>query len=80
MPSTTRTLLLSLPLFVAAAASAQEAPKVLADCANIGDKVQRLACFDQLAATPAPRTEPAVVVNQVEGAPTATAVVAVATA
>ena len=80
MPSTTRTLLLSLPLFVAATASAQEAPKVLADCANIGDKVERLACFDQLAATPAPRTEPAVVVNQVAGAPAATAVVAVATA
>ncbi|MDB5791405.1 MAG: hypothetical protein JWQ80_1429, partial [Massilia sp.] len=80
MPLPYRTLLLSLPLLYATQAVAQDAPKVLADCANIGDAVTRLACFDKLAATPAPRTEAAVIVNQVEGAPAATATVAVATA
>ena len=80
MPLPYRTLLLSLPLLVAANAVAQDAPKLLADCANIGDNVTRLACFDKLAATPAPRTEATVVVNPVDGAPATTATVAVATA
>jgi phospholipase A1 len=72
MPPPHRTLLLSLPLLYAASAFAQDTPKVLADCANIGDNATRLACFDKLAATPAPHTEPAVVVNPVDGAPAAT--------
>jgi len=80
MPLPYRTLLLSLPLLVAANAVAQDAPKLLADCANIGDNVTRLACFDKLAATPAPRTEATVVVNPVDGAPATTTTVAVATA
>jgi len=63
MPYSYRPLLLSLPLLVAANAMAQDAPKLLSDCANITDNVTRLACFDKLAATPAPRTEAAVVVN-----------------
>ncbi|MGJ9418206.1 phospholipase A [Massilia sp. CMS3.1] len=80
MPLPYRTLLLSLPLLYAANAVAQDTPKVLGDCANIADGLTRLACFDKLAATPAPRTEAAVVVNQVDGAPAATATVAIATA
>jgi phospholipase A1/A2 len=72
MPSPHRTLLLSLPLLYAASAFAQDTPKVLADCANIGDNAARLACFDKLAATPAPHTEAAVVVNPADGAPAAT--------
>jgi phospholipase A1 len=79
MPLPYRTLLLSLPL-LAANAVAQDAPKLLADCANIGDNAARLACFDKLAATPAPRTEAAVVVNPVDGAPASVATVAVVTA
>ena len=67
MPHPHRTLLLSLSLLVAAGAFAQDAPKVLADCANIGDNAARLACFDKLAATPAPHTEAAVVVNAADG-------------
>jgi phospholipase A1 len=80
MPYSYRPLLLSIPLLYAAAAFAQESPKLLSDCANIGDSVARLACFDKLAATPAPRTEAAVVVNPADGAPAATATVAVVTA
>ncbi len=77
-----RTLLISLPLLYAANASAQDAPKVLADCANIGEAAARLACFDQLAAVPAPRTEAAVVVNPAPANGTApeTTTVAVVTA
>jgi phospholipase A1 len=80
MPYSYRPLLLSIPLLYAASAFAQESPKLLSDCANIGDSVARLACFDKLAATPAPRTEAAVVVNPADGAPAATATVAVVTA
>ncbi|KQQ87989.1 phospholipase A [Massilia sp. Leaf139] len=87
MPYSTRPLLLSLPLLFSFNAAAQDAPKVLADCANIGDNTLRLACFDKLAATPAPRTEAAVVVNPAvdpanpaAGAAPATATVAVVTA
>lgn len=72
MPLLHRTLLITLPLVCAAGASAQDAPKLLSDCANIQDNTARLACFDQLAATPAPRTEAAVVVNPASGAPAAT--------
>ena len=72
MPLSHRTLLITLALVCAAGASAQEVPKVLADCANIEDNTARLACFDKLAATPAPRTEAAVVVNPADGAPAAT--------
>lgn len=68
MPHPHRLLLLSLPLLYAANAFAQDAPKVVADCANIADNAARLACFDQLAGTPAPRTEAAVVVNSANGA------------
>ena len=78
MPLPYRSFLLTLPLLAAANAGAQEAPKLLGDCANIRDNVARLACFDKLAATPAPRTEAAVVVNPVDGEPAAT--VAVVTA
>jgi phospholipase A1 len=63
-----------------ASACAQEAPKLISDCANIGDNVARLACFDKLAATPAPRTEAAVVVTPADGATPAVATVAVVTA
>lgn len=80
MPLPHRTLLLSLPLLYAANAFAQDAPKVVADCANIADNVARLTCFDQLAALPAPRTEAAVVVNATTGGPAAPATVAVVTA
>ena len=80
MPLPYRTLLISLPLLYAAHAVAQETPKLLADCANIADNSLRLACFDKLAATPAPRTEAAVVVNPADGAPASVATVAVATA
>ena len=72
MPHPHRTLLLSLPLLYAATAFAQDTPTVLADCANIADDGARLACFDKLAATPAPRTEAAVIVNPADGSPTAT--------
>ena len=72
MPHPHRTLLLSLPLLYAASAFAQDTPTVLADCANIADDGARLACFDKLAATPAPRTEAAVVVNPADGSETAT--------
>ncbi|MDB5747950.1 MAG: hypothetical protein JWP72_2798 [Massilia sp.] len=72
MPHPHRTLLLSLPLLYAANVFAQDAPKVVGDCANIADNVARLACFDKLAATPAPRTEAAVVVNSADGAPATT--------
>jgi len=72
MPLRHRTLLLTLPLICAAGAHAQDTPKVLADCANIQDSTARLACFDTLAAIPAPRTEAAVVVNPAGGAPAAT--------
>ena len=72
MPLRHRTLLLTLPLLCAAGAHAQDTPKVIADCANIQDNAARLACFDQLASTPAPRTEAAVVVNPVDGTPAAT--------
>jgi phospholipase A1 len=72
MPHPHRNLLLCLPLLVASHAFAQEAPKLLSDCANIGDDTARLACFDKLAATPAPRVEAAVVVNPADGAPAAT--------
>lgn len=71
----------SVPLLAAlcaASACAQEAPKLIGDCANIGNNTARLACFDQLASTPAPRTEAAVVVDPASGAPAAT--VAVVTA
>ena len=74
MPYPHRTLLLSLPLLYAANAFAQDAPTILRDCANIADNAARLACFDQLAATPAPRTEAAVVVSAVDGATTTTTV------
>lgn len=84
MPLSYRKLLLSLPLLYAAGALAQDAPKVLSDCANIRDNAPRLACFDQLAATPAPRTEAAIVVNSAttaaDGAAPAVATVAVVTA
>jgi phospholipase A1 len=86
MPLPYRTLLLSLPLLYAASAVAQDAPKLLADCANVRDDVQRLACFDKLASTPAPRTEAAVVVtpavsaDPANGAAPAVATVAVVTA
>lgn len=80
MPHSYRSLLLSLPLLLTANAYAQESPKLLSDCANIGDNAARLACFDKLAATPAPRTEAAVVVNPADGAPPTTATVAVVTA
>ena len=79
MPHSYRSLLLSLPLLYAANAGAQDAPKMLGDCANIGDSVARLACFDKLAATPAPRTEAAVVVNPASTEPGGEAVPAVAT-
>jgi phospholipase A1 len=75
-----RPLLLSLPLLLTANAFAQDAPKLLSDCANIGDNAARLACFDKLAAIPAPRTEAAVVVNPADGAAPAMATVAVVTA
>ncbi|MFC4930082.1 phospholipase A [Massilia sp. GCM10023247] len=78
MPHPHRTLLLSLPLLYAANAFAQDAPMLLRDCATITDDAARLACFDKLAATPAPRTEAAVVVNPADGGPAAT--VAVVTA
>ncbi|MFC5509620.1 phospholipase A [Massilia jejuensis] len=82
MPLPYRTLLISLPLLASANALAQEAPKLLSDCANIGDGALRLACFDKLAAVPAPRTEAAVVVNPAttDGTAPATATVAVVTA
>ena len=80
MPHSYRPLLLSLPLLLAANAMAQDAPKLLSDCANVTDNTARLACFDKLAATPPPRTEAAVVVNPTDGAPPATATVAVVTA
>jgi phospholipase A1 len=80
MPHSYRSLLLSLPLLFTANAYAQDAPKLLSDCANIGDNAARLACFDKLAATPAPRTEAAVVVNPADGAPPSIATVAVVTA
>lgn len=82
MPLSYRTLLISLPLLASANAFAQEVPKLLSDCANIGDGALRLACFDKLAAVPAPRTEAAVVVNPAttDGAAPATATVAVVTA
>jgi phospholipase A1 len=80
MPLPYHTLLFSLPLLVAVDAVAQDAPKLLSDCANIRDDAPRLACFDKLAATPAPRTEAAVVVNPTDGAPAKVATVAVATA
>ncbi len=77
--SFSRNLFVSLvPALLAAPVLAQEAPKVLSDCANIQDNTQRLACFDVLAATPVPRTEVAVVVAPDDGAPVAK--VAVATA
>lgn len=72
MPHPQRSLLLCLPLLVASPAFAQEeAPKLLADCANIADNAARLACFDKLAAVPAPRTEAAVVVTPADGTPAA---------
>ena len=80
MPYSYKPLLLSLPLLVAASAQAQDAPKLLSDCANIADNVTRLACFDKLAATPAPRTEAAVVVNPAPGAAPEVATVPVVTA
>jgi phospholipase A1 len=80
MSYSSRPLLLSLPLLYAAGAFAQDAPRLLSDCANIGDNGARLACFDKLAAIPAPRTEAAVVVNPADGAASATATVAVVTA
>ncbi|QNA90116.1 hypothetical protein G4G28_19355 [Massilia sp. Dwa41.01b] len=67
MPPSHRLLPLAFFVFAASGASAQEAPKLLSDCANIGDNTARLACFDRLAATPAPRTEAAVVVNPADG-------------
>ncbi|MFC5479823.1 phospholipase A [Massilia suwonensis] len=79
MPHSYRPLLL-LPLLIAASAQAQDTPKVLSDCANITDNTARLACFDKLAATPAPRTEAAVVVNPAPGAAPEVATVAVVTA
>ena len=72
MPLPYRPFLLTLPLLCAVGAHAQDTPKVIADCANIQDNTARLACFDQLASTPAPRTEAAVVVNPVDGTPAAT--------
>lgn len=72
MPYPHRSFLLSLPLLYAANAFAQDTPKVVADCANIADNLARLACFDKLAATPAPRTEAAIVVNPADGTPAAT--------
>ena len=74
MPHRSRTFLLSLPLLYAANALAQDTPKLIGDCANIGDNTARLACFDKLAATPAPRTEAAVVVTSTDGSATATTV------
>jgi phospholipase A1 len=79
MPQSYRSLLLSLPLLYAVNAVAQDAPKVLGDCANIADNVARLGCFDKLAATPAPRTEAAVVVNPATSEPGGDAAPAVAT-
>ena len=67
-----------LPALLAATACAQEAPKLLADCANIADGTQRLACFDKLASVPAPRTEIAVVLDPATGAPAASAPVVTA--
>ena len=80
MPYSYKPLLLSLPLLIAASAQAQDAPKLLSDCANIADNVTRLACFDKLAATPAPRTEAAVVVNPAPGAAPEVTTVPVVTA
>jgi phospholipase A1 len=80
MPLPYRSLLLSIPLIYAGAAVAQDAPKLMSDCANIRDNASRLACFDKLAATPAPRTEAAVVVTPADGTPPAVATVAVVTA
>jgi len=61
--------LLSLPLLCAANAFGQDTPTLLRDCANIADDRARLACFDRLAATPAPHTEAVVGVNPARGAP-----------
>jgi phospholipase A1 len=80
MPLPYRSLLLSLPILYVATAAAQDAPKLLSDCANVTDNVARLACFDKLAAAPAPRTEAAVVVNPADGTAPAVATVAVVTA
>ncbi len=63
MPKLHRVLLSYVPLLVAVNAYAEVAPKVMRDCANITENAARLACFDILAAIPAPHTEASVAIN-----------------
>jgi phospholipase A1 len=68
MLATRYRILASLPFLLVCPAFAQQGPASLADCAQIGDSNQRLACFDRLAAAnaaaPTPSTAPAASVPQ----------------
>ncbi len=80
MPTPSIKLWLYLPLLYPAISAAGDNPKILADCASVKDSSERLACFDTLAAAPAPRTEAAIVVSPVDSGPPVAATVAVVTA
>jgi phospholipase A1 len=64
MPAKRHRLLSSLPFLLVYPAFAQQAPASLADCAPIADSVQRLACFDRLAAAGRAAPAPAVTAAQ----------------